>query len=92
MPESSRTPWSAAGTANSGLFFFSDPNDWQILVKVLNACALNNNFWVFFAATTDVEFELVVTEIPSGQVKTYFNPLGTPALPVQDTGAFATCP
>ena len=33
-----------------------------------------------------------IQEVPSGKIKTYFNPLGKAALPVQDTNAFATCP
>jgi hypothetical protein len=84
-----------AGTANSGLFFFpppADPNDWQVLIKVLNGCPLNNNWWVFYAATTNVEFQITVTDTQSGKVKTYYNPPNTAAAVVQDTGAIASCP
>ena len=65
-----------------------------MLVKVLNACipALGNHYWVFFAATTNVQFTLTVTDTHSGQVKTYSNALNHAASPVQDTNAFATCP
>ena len=49
-------------------------------------------FWVFAAATTNVEYTITVTDTQEQQVKTYFNPLGTPAQPIQDTAAFATCP
>jgi len=64
-----------------------------MLVKVLDACATAfNSYWVFAAATTNVEFTLTVTDTQAGKVKTYFNPLGTPAPPIQDTAAFATCP
>jgi hypothetical protein len=47
---------------------------------------------VFFAATTNVELHLTVTDTQTGKIKTYFNPLGTAAPPIQDTSAFATCP
>jgi hypothetical protein len=65
-----------------------------MLVKVLNACipALGNHYWVFFAATTNVQFTLTVTDTETGQMKMYSNPLNQAALPVQDTNAFATCP
>jgi plastocyanin len=78
----------------SGLFYFVDPSNIEMLVKVLNACvpALGNHYWVFFAATTNVQFTLTVTDTQSGQVKTYSNALNHAALPVQDTNAFATCP
>ena len=51
-----------------------------------------NHYWVFFAATTNVEFTTTVTDTQSGKVKVYFNPLNTSAPPVQDVNAFATCP
>ena len=77
---------------DSGLFFFFDAGNLELLIKVLNACALNERYWVFYAATTDVEYTLTVTDTERGRVKVYFNPLGVPAPPVQDTDAFATCP
>ena len=63
-----------------------------MLVKVLNACGLNQHYWVFSAATTNVEYTLTVTDTQTGDKKTYFNPLGTAAPAVTDTSAFATCP
>jgi plastocyanin len=78
----------------SGLFYFVDPSNIEMLIKVLNACvpALGNHYWVFYAATTNVQFTLTVTDTQTGQVKVYFNPLNQAATPVQDTSAFATCP
>jgi plastocyanin len=83
-----------ASAPQSGLFYFIDPSNIEMLVKVLNACvpALGNHYWVFFAATTNVQFTLTVTDTRSGQVKTYTNALNHAASPVQDTNAFATCP
>jgi hypothetical protein len=77
---------------NSGLFYFNNASDWQMQIKVLNGCGLTNRYWVFFAATTNVEFTVRVTDTKTGTVRTYFNPLGNPAPPLQDTSAFATCP
>ncbi|MFL6200931.1 MAG: plastocyanin/azurin family copper-binding protein [Thermoanaerobaculia bacterium] len=78
----------------SGLFYFSSPGNIEMLVKVLNACvpALGNKYWVFYAATTNLEFVMTVIDTQTGAVKVYHNPENTPALPVQDTSAFATCP
>jgi hypothetical protein len=81
------------GSDDSGMFYFFNPNNWEMLLKVLNACSLSpSRFWVFAAATTNVEYTITVTDTQSQQVKTYFNPLGNPAQPIQDTSAFATCP
>ena len=78
----------------SGLFYFSSPSNIEMLVKVLNACSpvLGNKYWVFYAATTNVEFTMTVIDTQTGAVKVYHNPLNTPAVPVQDTSAFSTCP
>jgi hypothetical protein len=55
---------------------------------MLDGCSLNDRFWVFYAATTNVEFTVTVTDTETGRQKQYFNPLGTPAPPIQDTQAF----
>ncbi|MEM7351337.1 MAG: fibronectin type III domain-containing protein [Acidobacteriota bacterium] len=78
-------------SADSGLFYFFSPNNWEMLVKVLDGCAINDRFWVFAAATTDVEYTLTVSDTLTGFVETYINPLGTAAPAVTDTDAFATC-
>jgi len=89
------------GTDDSGIFYFFSENNWEMLFKVLNGCSINDHYWVFFAATTNVEFTTRVTDTLTGFVKTYgksgeeieyTNPLGQPANAVTDTTAFATCP
>jgi hypothetical protein len=73
------------------LWFFSDSNV-EAVVKVLNACGLNNRYWVFAGGLTDVEVIMTVTDTDTGATKTYTNTLGTKFAPIQDTGAFPTCP
>jgi len=79
---------------DSGLFYFFAEDNIEMLLKVLDACDLQgfNSFWVFYAATTNVEFTLTVTDTQTGQMKQYSNALGTSAPPVLDTAAFLTCP
>jgi len=78
---------------DSGLFYFFAPSNIEMVIKVLNACIpAFNRYWVFFAATTNVEFGVVVTDTQNGQTRAYYNPLGRIAPPVQDVDAFATCP
>jgi hypothetical protein len=78
--------------ADSGLFWFFDPNNWELMVKVLDGCGLNNRYWMFSAATTNVAYRLTVTDVRAGETKIYFNYPGPPAPAITDTNAFATCP
>jgi hypothetical protein len=80
-------------TDRAGLFWFFNEANLEMLLKMQNACAPPfNRFWVFFAATTNVEFTVTVTDTQTGESREYTNPLGQAAAPVQDTNAFATCP
>lgn len=79
------------GTDESALFWFFNPLNWEILVKSVNACGLNDRYWIYSAATTDVFYRMTVTDV-HGASKTYFNYPGAPAPAVTDSEAFATCP
>ena len=59
----------------------------------MNGCGLNARFWVFYAATTNVDFYLFVDDTFDFAPGIYYhNPLGTQlATSVADTDAFATC-
>ena len=78
--------------ANTGIAYFSDPNNAELVVKVLETCAINNRFWVFAGGLTDQEIDVRICDTQTGVEKQYFNPLKTPFQPVTDTDAFATCP
>jgi hypothetical protein len=83
----------AKRTEVSGTFTFNEPSDVQAVVKVLNTCGgFNDRFWVFIGALTNQQVNLKVTDMKTGAVKTYFNPLRNPFQPIQDLDAFATCP
>ena len=79
-------------TDASALFWFFGPDNIEVLLKVLNACPLSNTYWVFSAATTDVEYTITVTDTATKKTKTYFHAGGSPAPAITDTDAFATCP
>ncbi len=80
----------AGDSSDSSLFWLFNVNNWELLLKVLDGCAINGHFWVFYAATTNVGFELTI-ENPSdpGQSRVYSNPLGQLAATETDTFAFA---
>ena len=78
-------------TGDTGYFYFFSPNNVEVVVKVLDGCAINDRFWVFAGGLTDVEVEMTVEDTLSGEIRTYRNDLGTPFEPIQDTDAFDTC-
>ena len=77
-----------AGTNDSGLFKFFDDNNWEVLIKVLDGCALNGNVWVFGASTTDLGYSIRVTDTVTEKVKEYLNEPGRPAPAITDVTAF----
>lgn len=82
----------ACGTDDSSLFWFFNPQNWEILIKSVDGCGLNDRYWIYSAATTDVFYRITVTDVVGGASKTYFNYLGEPAKANNDSDAFATCP
>jgi hypothetical protein len=79
-------------TADTGYFTFFSASNVEAVVKVLNACGLNQKYWVFAGGLTNVDVVLTVRDTKTGTTKFYTNPQNTAFQPVQDTGAFATCP
>jgi hypothetical protein len=79
-------------TDDTGYFTFFDAANVEVVVKALDACAISERYWVFAGGLTNVEVILTVSDTTTGDTNTYFNSLGDAFLPVQDTGAFATCP
>ncbi len=77
------------GVSQGGLFWFFGQDNPEMLIKVVNGCALNNRFWLFYAAGTNVGFTATVTDTQTGHTRTYTNKDGTAAPPVQDTSAFS---
>jgi hypothetical protein len=82
----------ACANPGSGLFWFFSPDNWEVMVKMVNGCGLNSRYWAFSAATTNVFYRLEVFDVRAGVNKIYFNYPGPPAPAVTDTNAFATCP
>ena len=78
-------------SGETALFWFFSPDNTEMLVKVLDACAINERFWVFASAATDLAFTLKVTDLETEETRTYENPAGQPAMAINDTNAFESC-
>jgi hypothetical protein len=79
-------------TDDATAFWFFDASNPELIVKVLDACGLNDRYWVFAGGLTNVEVTLTVTDTRTQESKTYKNPQNHTFQPFQDTNAFATCP
>ncbi|HEX3131339.1 MAG TPA: hypothetical protein VH394_28640 [Thermoanaerobaculia bacterium] len=79
-------------TPDSAVFSFFNPDNIELVVKVLDGCAVNGHYWVFIAGLTNVRVEVTVTDVATGLTRTYSNEENHAFQPVQDTSAFATCP
>ncbi len=80
-------------TDDSGYFWFFDPANIEMVVKVLNGCSITDAYWVFAAGLTNVQVNWQVLDTQTGVTYTQVNPQGTPFAPIQDTKAFPTsCP
>ncbi len=74
-------------TADTGAFWFFDPANVEVIVKVLDARGLNDAFWVFYGALSNVQYSLTVTDTATGLTRRYDNPAGQLAS-VGDTNGF----
>lgn len=78
--------------SESAIFYFFGEDNWELLVKVLDGCTINNHYWVFASAGTNVEYTLTVDDLVSGAQASYRNELGQRSPAITDTAAFAACP
>ncbi len=60
-------------TDETGFFWFFDAANIELVVKILDGTGLNNRYWVFYGALSDVEYTITVTDTQSGSVRTYHN-------------------
>lgn len=86
------TPEGVAGVGHAvqlseetGYFWFFNPSDAEIVIKVVNACSFNDRFWLFAGGLTNTKVVITVTDVFSSISRSYVNPQGSPFQPIQDT-------
>ena len=77
---------------DSGILWFFTPASFELMIKIVDGCSLNNRYWVFLAALTNVEFHVTVYDTWTDTTKLYDNALGVSAAAITDSNAFQTCP
>jgi hypothetical protein len=80
-------PLGTLGVSSGGLFWFFGPANPELLVKVLNGCAVNGHYWIFSSAGTNVGATLQVRDIASGKTWSRVNPDLMAFPTIQDTDA-----
>ena len=85
-------PKANSAGSGAGLFYFysEDPSNWEVLVKMIDACG-GGNFWLLGSASTGFGWELTVRDEKAGVTKTYTKPLNGQASGIADFSAFQTC-
>ena len=57
----------AYGFGDSGaLFYFFGPDNPEMLLKVVDGCWLNDHWWVFGSAATDLAYEVAIEDLAEG--------------------------
>ncbi len=77
---------------DSGVFWFFNPSNLELTLKVLDGCGVNDRFWVFLSGLTDVGVEVTVEDTFTGKTWTSTHPAGAPLQPRLDTNALDVCP
>lgn len=80
-------------TAEAGYFWFFDPANPELFLKVLDACGLPEarNFWTFAAGLTDVEVTLTIEDSVTGEARRIDTRMGEAFHPSFDAGSFHVC-
>lgn len=79
------------GSTDTGLFWFYNDRNWEVMAKVIRGCGLNNRWWFFAGALTDQRYRIIVHDTQTGVQKQYNNTQGVRSPAIADTNAFA-CP
>lgn len=91
-PREALVSLSSGGTRSAaGVFRFyaSDPSNWEILVKMIDACAESGRRWVLVSASTGFGWRLRIADQASGETRTWSHPLDGEATGIADFEAFA---
>jgi len=80
-------PLSGDSSGTTRTFWFFNAANVELVVKALDGRPVNNHFWLFYGALSNVEYTVTVTDTQTNKVRTYTNPSGRFAS-VADTLAF----
>jgi hypothetical protein len=80
-----------AESDESVFYYFTDSSNFEMGVKILDACTLNNFFWVFIGGLTNQGWTVNILDTKTGNTKSYTNNLPLTTVTTTDTAALP-CP
>jgi hypothetical protein len=81
-----------SGSPDTAFFWFYGLTNYELVVKVLDGCAVNDRYWVFIGGLTNQGYRVQVYDHLTDRSHDYTNTLGTRAPAVADTNAFDCTP
>jgi hypothetical protein len=72
--------------------YYYRPENFALMIKVLDACDVNGRYWVFSSSTAGLPYTIQLTDSKSGESRRYESSPASDFQPIIDTAAFATCP
>lgn len=85
--EGQARPVAVRGLNRGGFFWCSGPENPELLIKLLDGCAVNGHFWAVWSAASGVELTVTVTDTRRGDRKVFV--VRDAAAPETDMEAFA---
>jgi hypothetical protein len=80
-----------AESDESAFFWFFSPSNFELGLKILDACAVNQKFWVFISGLTNQGWTAHLRDSQTGVTRTYSNALNNLTKTTADTAALS-CP
>lgn len=80
-----------AESDESAFFWFFDSSNFEMGLKMLDACSVNSRFWVYISGLTDQGWTATIVDTQTGVSSVYQNNVGHLSSTVADTGTLR-CP
>jgi len=64
-------------TDDTGYLYFFDSENVEVVLKAIDGGGLNDHFWIYYGALSNVEYTITVTDTVAGASRIYRNPLGS---------------
>ena len=71
--------WATAGGGETGLYSASERGDAELLVRVVDARALNGYIWLLYSALSSTELEIEIADLATGNSRRFVKAAGGPA-------------
>jgi Concanavalin A-like lectin/glucanases superfamily len=76
---------------SSGIFWFFAADNWEVTVKMVDGCPVNNFNWTFLTSDTSLFYRTTVTDVQGSGQKIYFNYPSLTPFSILDTSSMP-CP